>query len=137
MELKLTDQTDKVIVKDSEISGKGLFASQDILEGEEIMIIDGEVIDEDECVRRENEENNVYIFWNEINYIDTAKTAKIKFINHSCGPNCDVEDGDESSLKLIANRFIKTGEELTIDYGYEEIYEFCNCHICAEESKIA
>jgi SET domain-containing protein len=137
MDLKLTDKKDKVIVKNSEISGKGLFALQEICDGEIIMKIEGEVIDEDECVRRENEENNVYIFWNESNYIDTAKTDKIKYINHSCEPNCNVEDGDESSLTLVANRYIKAGEELTIDYGYDEIYEFCNCHICSEESKSA
>ncbi|GAB4134078.1 MAG: SET domain-containing protein-lysine N-methyltransferase [Ignavibacteriales bacterium] len=132
MDKKVLQESDKVIVKDSQISGKGLFAAKDIHEGEFIMLITGEVIDEAECIRREDEENNVYIFWNDINYIDTSMTDDIKYINHSCEPNCFVDDGDEKSLNLVAGKFIKAGEELTIDYGYEEIYDFCNCHICSE-----
>jgi hypothetical protein len=94
------------------------------------MLIKGEVISEEECIRREDDENNVYIFWNDINYIDVNNTVVIKYINHKCDCNCEVDEGDESSLKLIASRDIKTGEELTIDYGYDEIYEYCKCKYC-------
>lgn len=128
----MTINIKKVIVKDSVISGKGLFTTADIEEDEIILEIRGEIIDEEECIRREEEEKNVYIFWNEINYIDTSMTNDIKFINHSCEPNCYIDDGDESYLLLVANRYIKSGEELTIDYGYDEIYNLCNCHICNE-----
>ncbi len=117
-------------VKESEIHGTGLFASVDIPAKSKIMIISGEIINEMECIRREEEENNVYIFWNENNYIDTVHTEKIKYINHSCNYNCEVEDRDEHSLWLIASRDIKAGEELTIDYGYDEIYSYCNCKNC-------
>lgn len=99
------------------------------------MWIKGEVIDGDECLRRENEEDNVYIFWNGDTYIDTANTKKIKYINHNCNPNCEVEDGDKKRLKLFAARKIKKGEELTIDYGYEEIYDGCKCSSCKGKSK--
>ncbi len=124
-----------VVVKDSPIHGKGIFAAKDIPKGELVMWIKGEVIDGDECLRREYEEDNVYIFWNGDTYIDTAMTDKIKYINHDCKPNCEVEDGDETSLKLIAAKKIKKGEEITIDYGYEEIYENCTCHSCRKKSK--
>ena len=124
---------DKVEVRESEIHGYGIFTNAFIPEGECIMRITGEVISEAECIRRENENNNVYIFWNEINYIDTIKTEKIKYINHDCDYNCDVADGDESSLLLIAARDIQPDEELTIDYGYEEIYDYCSCTICKAE----
>lgn len=124
-----------VKVKKSAIHGKGIFADADIPKGALVMMITGEVIDGDECLRREYEEDNVYIFWNGDTYIDTAKTKKIKYINHDCNPNCIVDDGDESSLKLIADRNIAKGEEITIDYGYEEIYEDCRCSSCRAKAE--
>ncbi len=118
-------------VTESEIHGAGLFTSIGISKGQKIMVIMGESISGDECEKRE-EDGNVYIFWNGETYIDTAMTDKIKFINHNCKYNCDVMDRDEESLLLIAARDIQAEEELTIDYGYEEIYEICHCEICSE-----
>lgn len=126
-----------ILVKESDIHGNGIFAAQFIPEGTLILIIEGEVIDENECMRREDEEDNVYIFWNGDNYIDTSNSTDIKYINHSCDNNCEVLDNDEKSLKLIASRDILPEEELTIDYGYEEIYEFCSCVICKAEKQSA
>ena len=120
-----------VIVKPSKIHGKGIFTTKDINEDSKIMIIKGEVISGDECERREEEEDNVYIFWNGESYIDTAMTDKIKYINHNCDFNCDVLEKDQESLWLVAYRDIKAGEELTIDYGYDEIYEYCQCAKCS------
>ncbi len=119
-----------VIVRPSSIHGFGIFTTSDIPEGSEILPIIGEVISEEECVRRE-ELGNVYIFWNEDSYIDTTDTDKIKYINHNCDFNCDVLDGVDNSLRLVAYRDIAAGEELTIDYGYEEIYKECRCALCA------
>ena len=118
-----------VFVKNSSLHGKGIFTSVDIPKNKITMPIIGEVISGDECERRE-EENNVYIFWNGDTYIDTAMSDKIKYINHNCDFNCDVIERDKNSLSLIAYRNIKAGEELTIDYGYEEIYEDCKCGKC-------
>ena len=117
-------------VKDSGIHGKGLFSTIDIPEGSKIFVIQGEAISEEECIKRETD-GNVYIFWNDYNYIDTSMTDKIKYINHNCDCNCDVLENDSESLLLTAYRDIKAGEELTIDYGYEEIYELCKCSFCA------
>ena len=95
------------------------------------MKITGEIISGDECERREDEENNVYIFWqDDETYIDTANTKKIKFINHNCDYNCEVEEDDEGNLVLVADKQIKAGDELTIDYGYEDIYHDCSCYGC-------
>jgi uncharacterized protein len=124
---------EKLFIRKSQISGTGVFTSVDINEGTHIIIISGEVISEDECVRREEEENNVFIFWNDLNYIDTVNTKKIKYLNHNCNPNCYVEERNYESLFLIAEKDIKAGEELTIDYDYEEIYEDCSCGECSKE----
>ncbi|GBD88917.1 SET domain protein [bacterium BMS3Abin03] len=120
-----------VYVDNSGIHGKGIFTSANIPKGYKIMDIKGEVINGKECERREDEEDNVYIFWNGDNcYIDTVKTKKIKYINHNCDFNCDVVENDKDELMLIAYRDIKAGEELTIDYGYEDIYDGCGCNDC-------
>lgn len=122
-----------IYLKNSSINGTGLFTSVDISAGTNILIINGEVISEEECIRREEEENNVFIFWNDYNYIDTNNTKKIKYLNHNCNPNCYVEERDNESLLLIAEKDIKSGEELTIDYDYEDIYKMCGCDECSKE----
>jgi len=121
-------------VKSSGIHGAGIFTSVDIPAESKIMEIKGEIISGDECERREEDEDNVYIFWyDDETYIDTNNTEKMKFINHNCEANCVVEEDTGVSLYLYADREIKAGEELTIDYGYEDIYEECNCEKCAQE----
>lgn len=125
-----------LLIKESSIHGRGIFTSVDIPADSLICKIEGEVIDEAECIRREEEENNVYIFWNDDSYIDTANTTLIRHLNHYCSPNCYVDDCDESSLVLVADRDIQAGEELTIDYDYEEIYQYCNCEICSERKAV-
>ncbi|MFA5806235.1 MAG: SET domain-containing protein [Melioribacteraceae bacterium] len=122
-------------VKESPVHGKGLFAKIDIPEEEVLSIIKGEFIDGFECVRRE-EEDNSYIFWHcDDNYID-VKNESMKFINHDCDPNCYVNDGDETTLTLISIRQIKSGEEISIDYDYEEIYLTCNCFSCQTKKAV-
>jgi len=132
MKIFTHDNEHAVVVKRSPIEGKGIFAKKNIPANELVMIIKGETITGKECERREEEENNVYIFWNGRYYIDTAMTKKIKYINHNCEPNCDVLERDRDSLNLVSSREIKKGEEITIDYGYDEIYEMCNCTICSK-----
>ncbi|MGE5436801.1 MAG: SET domain-containing protein [Syntrophothermus sp.] len=119
-----------IYVKDSEIHGYGIFTSIDIEPEQKIMVIKGEVINEAECIKRE-EEGNVYIFFNgDDNYIDVENSGIIKYINHDCEYNCEVIDRDDSSLYLYSARKIMAGEELCIDYGYDEIYESCKCDSC-------
>ncbi|MCU7495816.1 MAG: SET domain-containing protein [Ignavibacteria bacterium] len=130
--MKKTEKSHLIEVQNSGIHGNGLFAVENIEPEELLFIIRGEIIDESEALRREVEEQNVYIFYNGDSFIDTIKTDKIKYINHSCEPNCEVMDGDVFSLKLVAIKPIRKGEELTIDYGYEEIYQECNCNVCSK-----
>ncbi|MCJ7553414.1 MAG: SET domain-containing protein [Ignavibacteriaceae bacterium] len=120
-----------IYVKTSSIHGSGIFTPTQIPAGSAILQISGEIISGNECERREEEENNVYIFWNGDDcYIDTAETNKIKYINHKCDYNCDVVETNNNRLLLVAARDILRDEELTIDYGYEEIYSGCSCQNC-------
>ena len=122
-------------MKKSRIHGEGIFSNGFIPKGELVMEIRGEVIDGDECMRREDEEDNVYIFWNGDDcFIDTNHSGKIRFINHDCDPNCEVMDGDEEHLKLVAIKDILPNDEIVIDYDYEEIYEDCSCRTCLNKN---
>lgn len=137
-DFSLQDFEQFIYVENSPIHGKGIHTSVFIPKGSNILVIQGEVISGDECERREIEENNVYIFWNGDNYIDAVKTEKIKYVNHNCDSNCEVQDRDANSLRLVAAKDIHPEDELTIDYGYEEIYEQCQCDYCSNfnEDKI-
>lgn len=126
---------DVIEVKYSGIHGYGIFTTRFIPQNQIIMAIRGETINVNECIRRE-EEGNVYIFWNGDNYIDVSNSRKIKYINHHCDSNCTVIDGDSESLYLLSVRDIQPGEEITIDYGYDEIYESCNCSLCSVNNSV-
>ena len=120
---------DDVAVKDSPISGLGLFAARSYRVDEVVLIIHGEPIDETEALRRERSEANKFIYWNHgRNYIDAANEPKGRFLNHACLPNAITLPRDEASLCLVALRAIAAGEELTMDYNYHEIYELCRSH---------
>jgi SET domain-containing protein len=43
-------------------------------------------------------------------------------------------DRDDETLNLVAIKDIYPDDEITIDYGYEEIYEDCTCRSCLLES---
>lgn len=121
-------------VKESVLHGKGLFAAKRFSRHQVITKITGEVIDADECIKREAE-GNVFIFWKSDNeYIDVSNYNCLRYINHSCEFNCIVEEDDSGSLFLIADKEIFPDEELTIDYGYDEIYQNCSCKSCINKS---
>jgi SET domain-containing protein len=117
-------------VKYSTLHGMGLFSNSNFNSGQTITKISGENINAEECVKRELD-GNVYIFWkDDDSYIDVSNSSSLRFINHSCDYNCDVDEDEHGNLILVASKSIKTGEELTIDYGYDEIYEYCSCNKC-------
>jgi len=123
-------------VKDSLVHGKGLFSTIEFKRDDVLTIIHGELINADECERRENEEANVYIFYkDEDEYIDASNQTQLKYLNHSCDYNCDIDEDENGDLFLFAVTNISPGEELTIDYGYEEIYQCCTCSNCENKSE--
>jgi len=122
-------------VKDSSVHGMGLFSNVNHKEGQIITIISGELINADECVKREDE-GNVYIFYkDEDEYIDASAHSHLRFLNHSCNYNCDIDEDKNGNLILFAAADIQSGEELTIDYGYDEIYDYCSCSDCDNRSE--
>src|SRR5215203_4944288 len=46
----------------------------------------------------------------------TVRGNAARWINHSCGPNCETEEDDDCRVYIYARRDIEKGEELTYDY---------------------
>jgi SET domain-containing protein len=109
----------RVRVGTSPIHGNGVFAAQPITKGTWILEYTGEKISRQEATKRVAQ-GNVYIFFFDTHYdIDgDTPTNLARHINHSCDPNC-ASDIIGGSIWIIALRDIRTGEELTYDYGYE------------------
>ena len=112
----------RIQVRRSGVHGKGVFALQDLAEGETLIEYVGEVISWDEAQERHphdpNDPNHTFYFHvNEDRVIDALYGGNSsRWINHSCDPNCEAdEDNDRIFIKAIRN--IKAGEELNYDYG--------------------
>ena len=102
--------------------GKGVFALQDLAEGETLIEYVGEVISWPEALRRHPHDpahpNHTFYFHIDEDHVIDAKHGgnSSRWINHSCQPNCEAdEDGGRVLIKALRN--IVAGEELFYDYG--------------------
>ena len=104
----------KTDIRDSLISGKGVFARKKIRAGETICHLTGERCTIDEMLRRvkEGKENgsDPLGIEDEI-YLDLDEFPRT--INHSCDPSAYIRGKNE----LVAIRDILAGEEVTYDYS--------------------
>lgn len=112
----------RIQVRRSGVHGKGVFALQNLAEGETLIEYVGEVISWDEAQDRhphdpKDPNHTFYFHVNEDRVIDALFGGNSsRWINHSCNPNCEAdEDNDRIFIKAIRN--IKAGEELNYDYG--------------------
>lgn len=122
-------QSDLCEVRDSGIHGRGVYATQDISKETQIIEYLGEYIDKEESERRawdqvahaeDTGDAAVYIFTLDKKWdIDgNVPWNDARLINHSCDPNCEAWiEGDE--IFIYSLRDIKSGEELTFDYGFD------------------
>ena len=112
----------RIQVRRSGIHGKGVFAVAPILEGERIIEYTGKVITWKQAQRAHphdpDDPNHTFFF-----HIDDRRVIdgndhgnSAKWINHSCGPNCEADEVD-GRVFIQALRDIAPGEELNYDYG--------------------
>jgi histone-lysine N-methyltransferase SETD2 len=107
----------KVETKETQGSGNGLFAMEDVKKGDYIIEYVGRIVYE--------EQDNVYGM--KISDMDlwidpTSTGCPAKYMNHSCEPNCNLEQWAVDGLPrmcFFAIEDIKSGEELTFDYNWE------------------
>lgn len=110
-------------VRRSTVQGRGAFATRDIRKGERIGEYRGERVSWEEADRRYDDESqgrhHTFLFEvDDDTVIDAGvRGSAVKYINHSCDPNCEavIEDG---RVFIDAIRRIRKGDELFYDYNY-------------------
>jgi hypothetical protein len=112
----------RIQTRRSGVHGKGVFALQDIAEGETVLEYTGEVITWKEALRRHPHDpaqpNHTFYFHIDDKRVIDGKVEgnAAKWINHSCDPNCEADDVD-GRIFIKALRDIPAGQELNYDYG--------------------
>ena len=109
-------------VRRSGVHGRGVFALQDIAEGEIIVEYAGKRISYEESQDRHPHDpanpNHTFFFQLDGEHVidggDGGNSSR--WINHSCDPNCFAEEID-GRIFISALRNIHAGEELGYDYG--------------------
>jgi SET domain-containing protein len=112
----------RIQTRRSGVHGKGVFAVQDIAEGETLMEYVGEVISWAEAQARHphdpTDPNHTFYFHIDENHVIDALFGgnSSRWINHACAPNCEAEERN-GRIFIKALRNINAGEELNYDYG--------------------
>ena len=113
----------RYVVRSSDIQGRGVFAQQAIAKGDLIGEYTGERITEAEADRRypfaDDERHHTFLFRLDNEMIIDAEHggSAVKYINHSCDPNCEAVEEDDRIL-IYALKNIKPGTELAYDYNF-------------------
>lgn len=111
----------RFVVRKSGIHGKGVFALVDIPKGVRLIEYLGERMTHEEADRRygdlhEGSAHTMLFAANDEVVIDATQWgSSARWINHSCGPNCEAIE-DEGRVFIETKRTIRAGEELGYDY---------------------
>ena len=112
----------RIQTRRSGVHGKGVFAVQDLAEGETLIEYVGEIINWKEALRRHphdpKDPNHTFYFHIDEDHVIDAKHGgnSSRWINHSCKPNCEADEVD-GRVFIKALRNIPAGDELFYDYG--------------------
>lgn len=116
-------------VKDVFPKGKGVFAKTLIRKGDLVHEFMGEIVSAKDLRQRvsdmnDREEQHMYVMQlRSKTFVDARhKGAVIRYLNHSCEPNCDLEVWSVNGhlrLGIFATKDIVSGEELSADYQWE------------------
>lgn len=119
----------RLYTRDSNIHVLGLFTDTRIEMGTEITTYFGEIISERMADRREKKYlsrglRECYFMTRPDNMVIDATEGPClaKFLNHCCTPNTTVV-AKENKLFIVSTRDISRGEELTLDYMFNEAQE--------------
>jgi uncharacterized protein len=111
-------------VRRSPIHGRGVFALTHIPKNTRLIEYTGERISHEEADRRYAAEHEysphtmLFTVNNDIVIDATHHGSSARWFNHSCSPNCEVEDEDDR-IFIETRRDIRPGQELTYDYNLQ------------------
>ncbi len=118
-------------------AGLGLFAMTDIPKGRRVIEYGGWLIsakDGDDLEDRNRYVFNINSRWD----LDgSPRWNTTRYINHACRPNCEANTvGNRVIISAIKN--VRTGEEITYDYGKEYFDGYikpigCRCKSCEKK----
>lgn len=115
-------------IASSTVHGRGLFATEDIAEGQILGVLDGQVMDwdfYDEVIKARNLDQVLteafFMEWNALSpttLLVRPFRTKYSFINHSREPNVMLV---HYPLRVVAKQPITQGEEFLLDYREEPL----------------
>ena len=114
----------RIVVRHSPIHGRGVFALKRIPKGTRIIEYKGRLITDKEADRRysrmhEHSPHTMLFSLDGGWVIDATKHGNsARWINHSCAPNCEIEE-EGQRVFIDAGRDIRSGEELSYDYNLQ------------------
>jgi hypothetical protein len=120
-DIKEGEQPAPLLVRDSPVHGRGVFATRRIEKGERIVEYLGERVSHDEADRRyelkDDNDSHTFLFIVDSKTVIDAGTDgnDARFFNHSCDPNCESVVA-KRRVFIEALRSIEPGEEMTYDY---------------------
>jgi len=116
-----------LVVRPSKIHSVGVFTNARIRKGVRIVEYTGPRISAEEADRRYEGAPRTYLYG-----LDDGKTiidgeGIAAYLNHSCDPNCEVDE-IKSRVWILALRDIAAGEELLWDYNLYDDDDPAPCH---------
>jgi SET domain-containing protein len=121
---KLEKKRRRIVVRNSSIHGRGVFALRHIPKGTRIIEYKGKLITDKEADRRYSRMHehspHTMLFSLEGGWVidATRRGNSARWINHSCAPNCEIEE-EGQRIFIEARRDIRLGDELTYDYNLQ------------------
>jgi uncharacterized protein len=117
----------------SRIHRWGIYAREDIPANRKVIEYTGEKLDPRQRARREQKSSKYLFILDEYWTLDGAVGGSgAEFINHSCEPNL-VTRILKGHILYFSEREIRKGEELTVDYNYDDTDEVMKC-VCGAKN---
>jgi|SRR5579872_19870 len=116
-----------LVVRPSPIHSVGVYTSTPIRKGARVVEYKGERITPEEADRRYDGASRTYLYGLEDGKTVIDGDGLGAFLNHSCDPNCEVDE-IKGRVWIFALRSIAAGEELVWDYNLYDDEDPAPCY---------